>query len=105
MKNCILILVFFVACCSKKTVVESTENTVSFTTVLHKANATKDGIYLEGFVVDLTYDSIVKLDGKKIRVEGKYTVSEGVNPNDSIVKQGRYGSTKYIHNPKIEILK
>jgi hypothetical protein len=80
---------------------------VSFTTILNKENATKEGIYLNGYVVNISYDSILKLDKKKIRVTGKYKIIEGLKkkPNTTIAVAGRAEDWKYIDKPKIEIVK
>lgn len=87
-------------------------DTISFDTILDIANATKDGIYLNGYVVDIDYNEAKKLDGKKIRVTGKVTVIKGLknlpkeydkNGNE-IHMQGRLEDTKYIKTPKIETI-
>ena len=91
---------------------DETLDVVSFITILDIDNATKDGIYLNGYVVNLEYSEAKKLNGKKIRVTGKVTVVKGLenlpkeydkNGNE-IYKQGRYEDSKHITKPKIEII-
>ncbi|MDX2359668.1 MAG: hypothetical protein QNK23_02600 [Crocinitomicaceae bacterium] len=74
---------------------------VSFETTILKENATKDGIYLDDYVVNLDYETINKFDGEKVVIRGHYTIVEGQDPNDTIVQQSRIGSIKYIDKPKI----
>ncbi len=79
---------------------------VSFVTVLDITNATKDGIYLNGYVVDIGYEQAKKLNGKKIRVTGKVTIVKGLkNLPGNEIRQGRKEDTKHIRSPKIEIIK
>ena len=79
---------------------------VSFVTVLDIANATKEGFYLNGYVVNISYEKAKKLNGKKIRVTGKVSIIKGVNnqPGEDM-QQGREGDTMYIKFPKIKITK
>ncbi|CAN5504179.1 hypothetical protein BH10BAC2_BH10BAC2_28980 [soil metagenome] len=79
---------------------------VTFITKLDIANATKDGIYLNGYVVNIGYARAKELDGKKIKMTGKITIVKGIKnlPNKEI-QQGREVDTKYIKSPKIEIIR
>jgi hypothetical protein len=79
---------------------------VSFITVLDIATVTKDGIYLNGYVVNISYKKAKQLNGKKIRVTGKVSMIKGVNnqPGEEI-QQGREGDTMYIESPKIKVIK
>jgi hypothetical protein len=79
---------------------------VTFTTKVDIAHATKDGIYLNGYVVNVDHYKAKELDGKNIRVTGKVTILKGIKnvPNRDI-QQGREVETKYIKSPKIEIVK
>ena len=79
---------------------------VSFKTVVDIKNATKDGIYMNGYVVNISYEEANKLNGKKIKVTGEVTVIKGIKnlPNKDI-QQGRETDTKYIASPKITIIK
>jgi hypothetical protein len=81
-------------------------NLVTFTAKVDIANATKDGIYLNGYVVNINYKQAEKLNGKKIRVTGKVTIVKGLkkSPNGKEV-QGREEDTKHIESPKIEVVK
>jgi len=86
---------------------------VSFIAKLDTANATKDGIYLNGYVVNIDYGQAKKLNGKKIRVTGKVTIVKGLNNipkeydqnGNEIIRQGRAEDTKHIESPKIKIIK
>lgn len=98
---------------SLKTISNQPSNFASFVTKLDIANATKDGIYLNGYVVNIGRDQLKKLNGKKIRVAGKVTVLKGLkkiekehNENaNEVIRQGRENDTKYIEFPKIEIVR
>ncbi len=79
---------------------------VSFITKLDIANATKDGIYLNEYVVNLNYEQSKKLNGKTIRVIGKVTIIPGIkNLQGDNIQQGRQNDTKHIASPLIEIIK
>lgn len=82
-----------------------TSEVATFIATLDIAKATKDGIYLNGYVVNIDYAQAKRLDGKKIKVTGKVTIVKGVKrlPNAPI-EQGREGDTKYIESPKVEIV-
>ena len=80
----------------------NTSEVVSFVTKLDIANATKDGIYLSGYVVNISYEKAKKLDGKKIRVTGKVRIVKGIKNR---FQQGREADFRYIKSPKIKILK
>ncbi len=98
MRKLILIIILI-------TTMSCNENIVSFTTILHKENATKEGVYLDEYVVYISYDSILMLDNKKIKITGKYNSVQGLEKNDTILRmQGRFYKSKHIQNPKIEII-
>jgi hypothetical protein len=80
---------------------------VSFTTKIDLANATKDGFYLNGYVVNIEYEEAKKLNGKKVKITGKVTVVKGIKNEspDQPISQGRSEDTKHIKSPKIEIIK
>src|SRR5690242_14458086 len=81
-------------------------NKVSFVTIVDIARATKDGIYMNEYVVNIPYEQAKKLNGKKIRVSGKVTIEKGIKNNDTgEIRQGRDKDTKHIESPKIEVLK
>ena len=91
---------------SLKTRHHKASNWVSFVTKLDIANATKDGIYLNGYVVNIEYEEAEKLNGKTIRVYGKVTIVKGIQQRpDGIQVQGRLGDSKHIESPKIEVIK
>lgn len=82
-------------------VLSSCKHYVNFETTIQKENATKDGIYLDEYVVKMEYKKILKLDGDKVKIKGRYRIVKGLDPNDSIIKQGRIGETKHINHPRI----
>jgi len=85
---------------------DKASNVVTFITKVDIANATKDGIYMNGYVVNLDHQRAKKLNGKKIRVTGKVTIVRGLNDEEKKAPvQGRDGDTKHIESPKIEIIK
>lgn len=77
---------------------------VTFTTTLKKENATKEGIYLDEYIVHLSKDSVLLLDGKEIEVTGKYFVVKGLAGTEEKIIQGRSGNRKHIKSPEIRIL-
>ena len=86
--------------------VNRTPDIVSFITRLDIAHATKEGMYLNGYVVNIGFEQAQKLNGKKIRVTGKVTILKGLKnrPGDTI-RQGRYEDTEYIDSPHIIIIR
>jgi hypothetical protein len=105
-----LFLLFTISCFSQakdtlKTQPNNTAAITSFVTKLNIANATKDGIYLNGYVVNISYEKAKKLNGKKIRVTGKVTIIKGIKNSPGEEVQGRQGDTKHIESPKVEIIK
>ena len=78
---------------------------VSFVTKIDIKEATKDGIYLNGYVVNIPYDKLLKLNGKKVRISGKVTIVKGLKHyNDGEIRQGRAEDTKHILKPKIKLV-
>jgi hypothetical protein len=109
MKNIITIILIFAVnlnfAQSKKT------EKISFETVIDINNATKDGIYINGYVVNISYSDLVKLNKKKVKITGIVTIEKRLNEEDNknfkkekIICQGRQKDTKYIEKPKIEIV-
>jgi hypothetical protein len=86
---------------------------VTFETTIDIANATKDGMYMEGYVVNIEYEKAKELHGKKVKVSGKVTIIPGLDSQpkeydekgNEIISQGRMGDTKYIAEPVIEIIR
>ena len=64
---------------------------VNFVAKADIANATKDGIYLNGYVVNMGYEQAEKLNGKTIKVTGKVTIVKGLNsePQESDKNGGK----------------
>lgn len=79
-------------------------NKVSFLVKIDIKQATKDGIYLNGYVVDIPYARLTELNGKTVRISGKVTIVRGnKHYADSILRQGREEDTRHILKPKIQI--
>ncbi len=82
-----------------------TPKKASFVTKVDIKHATKDGIYMNGYVVNLGYEKAKTLDGKTVRVRGRVTIVKGIGEfKEGEARQGRMGDTKYIKSPKIEII-
>ena len=82
------------------------KNKVSFVSIFDKDNATKDGYYVNGYVVNIDYEAGQKLHMKKIKITGKVTIVKGLKhdkPGEPI-RQGRHNVTKHILKPQIEII-
>lgn len=80
-------------------------NKVSFVTKIDTLQATKDGVYLNGYVVNIPYNKLIKLNGKKVRISGRVTIIKGLQHyNDGEIRQGREEDTKHILKPKIKII-
>ncbi len=72
-------------------------------TIVDIKNATKDGIYMNGYVVNIPYENVEKLNGQTVQISGKVAVVPRVLDNESgMFKQGRNGNTKHIYKPKIK---
>lgn len=84
---------------------DTTTDKASFLTKIDIQQATKDGIYLNGYVVNIPYDKLQKLNGKTVRIRGKVTIVKGLKHyKDGIVRQGREEDTKHILKPKIKVV-
>lgn len=87
-------------------------DSITFVTIMNIANATKDGIYLNDYVVNIDYEKAKKLNRKTIKVSGKVTTIKGLKnlpkqydkEGREIIRQGRENDTKYIEYPRIEII-
>ena len=80
--------------------------TVSFQTTIEIKNATKDGIYLNGYVVNIPYEQLEKLNGKTVRISGKVTIVKGNRHyREEEVRQGRFEDTKHILKPKVQVIR
>lgn len=78
---------------------------VSFVTNINIENVTKDGIYLNNYVVNIPYQDLKKLNGKKVRISGKVTIVKGLKHNTNpATSQGRQEDIKHILKPKIKII-
>jgi hypothetical protein len=91
---------------------KDTANYVTFVIEFDKAEATKDGVYLNGYIVEMNYKKAKKLKGKTIKVSGYVTIEKGLNnfPKEydsngrEIIRQGRVEDTRHILNPVIQII-
>ena len=97
----------------KTIVIKNNDSLVSFIVKFDKKNATKDGYYLGGYVVNINYNQSKELNGKTIRITGKVSIEKGLdsdisknNNSDTLpIRQGRLKDTKHIESPLIEIVK
>ncbi len=79
---------------------------VSFITKIDLQHATKDGIYLNGYVVNLPYERARSLNGKTVRIKGEVTIVKGnKHYTDGAVRQGRQEDSRHILKPKIRIVR
>ena len=84
---------------------DTTRNKVSFVTKIDIQQATKDGIYLNGYIVNIPYDKLQQLNGKKVRISGKVTIVKGLKHyKNGEIRQGREEDTKHILKPGIKIV-
>ncbi len=85
---------------------------VSFETVFDITTGTKDGFYVEDYIIHIDYTKASEIDGKKVKISGEITTVSGLNntpqeydeEGNEIIMQGRAGDTGHIFEPKIEIL-
>lgn len=82
---------------------------VSFISLVDIKNATKDGIYMNGYVVEIEYDKIEKLNGKKVKITGETILVIGIGDqsnksNNELIHQSRSKDIYHIVSPKIEII-
>ena len=97
---------------TNNTVKEKAPEVVTFVVIFDTTKETKDGYYLNGYVVNIDHKQAKKLNGKKIRVTGSVTIIKGLDDqpqeHDSngnpIITQGRNQDTRHILNPGIEIV-
>ena len=82
------------------------KNKVSFVTVFDKDNTTKDGYYVNGYVVNIDHEAGQRLHMKKIKIRGKVTIVQSLKHDKpgAPINQGRYNDTKHILKPRIEVL-
>ena len=119
MKNIIFIAfsVIILASCSQttETVEQKSKNNsdfISFEATLDIENATKEGIYVDEYVVHIDYDKANELNGKKVIISGDVSIVKGLDNTEKeydkngneIFSQGRSGDTKHIINPEIKMV-
>ena len=87
------------------------DNKVSFTVKFDLTNETKSyGYYLEHYFVNINPKKALKLNGKIIKVTGKYKIIRRLikkynSKGEQIHSQGIQNDIKYIQFPKIVIIK
>ena len=77
---------------------------ISFIVKVDIGNASKDGVYMGGYIVHIPYFDLKRLDGKIIRVEGQYEILKGSKKQqkrNKIRVAGYNGKTKHIYSPLI----
>lgn len=87
-------------------------DSVTFLAIVDINNATKDGIWLNGYIVNISFSEVKRLDGKKVKVSGIVTIQKGLKnlPKKydengiELIQQGRQSDTWYIEYPIIEII-
>jgi hypothetical protein len=85
---------------------DKTPRNVSFIAKIDLQQATKDGMYLNGYVVNLPYEKAKTLNGKTVRIKGKVTIIKGnKHYTDGQIRQGRQEDSKHILKPKIKIVR
>lgn len=86
---------------------EKRDKKVDFTTKINLKYATKDGIYINGYVVNIPYEKLTELNGKTVRITGKVKIVDPIGNfnEEGEVRQGRQTETKYIPRPRIRIIK
>jgi hypothetical protein len=77
-------------------------DSASFVAVINIRNATKDGIYIDGYVVNIDYAKAKSLDGKKVKISGRVTIVKAAQTDP--VEQGRTVNTKHIEHPYLQII-
>jgi hypothetical protein len=114
--SCILSFLIFTGCGQQhKTIMENKPgngDVVTLITTFHKSNATKDGYYVDGYVVDISSEEANRLDGKKIKITGHVTIIKGLNneapqydkEGHRVISQGRADDTRFILDPRIDII-
>ncbi len=88
-------------------------DTVTFVVKVELENATKEGLYMNGAVLNMKYEEVKRLDGKTIEVIGIATTVKGLknSPKEyddegyEIVKQGREEDTHHIQIIEYRIIK
>lgn len=81
------------------------EKRVRFTAIIDIRQATKDGIYLNGYVVNIPYEQLLRLNSKLVSISGKITVVKGVeNELARPIEQGRETERKHILKPRIKVI-
>jgi hypothetical protein len=97
---------------SDTTMQDKKPEAVTFVEKFDAKMETKDGYYLNGYLVNIDRDQARRLDGKKIRVKGTVTIIAGLDSQQQeldsagnpIMKQGRSKDIRFIADPGIEVV-
>jgi hypothetical protein len=107
LRQLILMIIFLAQFCllqGQDSLKTRNANVASFVAKIDIKQATKDGIYLNGYVVNIPYARLTELNGKIVRISGKVTIVRGnKHYADSIIRQGREEDTRHILKPKIQL--
>ncbi len=90
-----------------------TSDTVTIITKFDIDKATKDGYYIEGYVVTIDPSQAKQFHGRNVKIKGVVTIMRGLaieptlydKDGNILASQGRKEETKHILHPAIEILK
>ena len=119
MKSLMSIILIIVSVCASAQTANSPKATTDSTkmvTLITKFNeskmACKDGYFIDDYIVNISYNEAKKLDGKKVKITGQYTVVKGLKNQPKVLdengneihKQGRLNDTKFIGLPTIVII-
>jgi len=81
------------------------KDAVSFVSTIKLSKATKEGIYLNGYMVHASYATLKKLNRKTVKITGKVTAIQPVsNSKTKLVTQGRAAITFHILHPVITVI-
>ena len=76
MKTILVILLFTTNLINGQTVKNA--NNVSFIITFDINKATKDGYYVGDYIININSEKAIKLDGKKIKITGKFQIVKGL---------------------------
>ena len=79
--------------------------------IIDSKNATKEGVYFNGYILHLNSDQLKKYDGEKVKVIGVVTVIKGLKistekldkKSKEIIKQGRQKESYHFVSPNITL--
>ena len=109
-KLTLFVLIFFSASSfSQKT---DKEKWVKFKTLFKLSNATKDGFYCNGYVVNIDYEEGKKYNGKTVLISGRMKLIKGLGKHNftgtgktKLYVDGRIDDYYFINKPIIILIK